>query len=185
MMKHPTIAYEHSAFKDNIVKVANRYGFLCPSFFIVLIIVFFFVSELLYKSLSFYLEFAPMNLNDLLNVVQSKLDHTRGKTRGFFYTMTCLMIFFVAVSLFKKANEVPLVKPYLMTVQQANVVAVNECINDLLIKEEDYSALRDSIEHFDAFDNIVLAQKTEKHELLEFRRIASVCLREGEDADPD
>jgi len=50
---------------------------------------------------------------------------------------------------------------------------VNEALNNLLIEEEDYQALRASIEAFDNFDNIGLAQKLEKHPLLEFRRIAA------------
>lgn len=46
-------------------------------------------------------------------------------------------------------------------------------MNNLLIEEEDHQGLRASIEAFDNFDNIGLAQKLEKHELLEFRRIAA------------
>lgn len=43
----------------------------------------------------------------------------------------------------------------------------------MLIEEEDYQGLRTSIDAFDNFDNIALAQKLEKHELIEFRRIAA------------
>lgn len=43
----------------------------------------------------------------------------------------------------------------------------------MLIDEEDYQGLRTSIDAFDNFDNIALAQKMEKHELIEFRRIAA------------
>jgi clathrin heavy chain len=39
--------------------------------------------------------------------------------------------------------------------------------------EEDFDALKTSIDTYDAFDQIALAQRCEKHELLEFRRIAS------------
>lgn len=46
-------------------------------------------------------------------------------------------------------------------------------MNNLLIEEEDYQGLRASIEAYDNFDNIGLAQKLERHELLEFRRIAA------------
>ena len=51
--------------------------------------------------------------------------------------------------------------------------AVNEALNGLLINEEDYNALKTSIDAFDNFDNIGLAQALEKHELIEFRRIAA------------
>lgn len=42
-----------------------------------------------------------------------------------------------------------------------------------MIEEEDYKTLRDSIDSFDNFNNIKLAQRLEKHELLEFRRLAA------------
>jgi clathrin heavy chain len=66
-----------------------------------------------------------------------------------------------------------LVKPYLRAVQSLNNKAINEALNNLLIEEEDYQGIRTSIDAFDNFDNIALAQKLEKHELIEFRRIAA------------
>jgi clathrin heavy chain len=67
------------------------------------------------------------------------------------------------------------------TPSQLNIEAVNDAYNDLLIEEEDYKTLRDSIDSFDNFNNIGLAQRLEKHELLEFRRLAAhlykVCLQ--------
>lgn len=111
--------------------------------------------ELYYKSLQFYLDFRPMLINDLLMVLTPRMDHTR------------------AVNFFKKVNHLPLVKPYLRSVQSHNNKAINEALNDLLIEEEDYNGLRASIDAFDNFDNIALAQRLEKHELIEFRRIAA------------
>lgn len=67
----------------------------------------------------------------------------------------------------------PLVKTYLRSVQSLNNKAINEALNDLFIEEEDYQALRTSIDAFDNFDTISLAQRLEKHELIEFRRIAA------------
>lgn len=58
-------------------------------------------------------------------------------------------------------------------VQNHNNKAINDALNNLLIDEEDYQGLRASIDAFDNFDNIALAQKLEKHELIEFRRIAA------------
>lgn len=72
-----------------------------------------------------------------------------------------------------QTNHLPLVKPYLRSVQTLNNKAINEALNDLLIEEEDYTALRASIDAFDNFDTIALAQRLEKHELIEFRRIAA------------
>ncbi|OTF76201.1 clathrin heavy chain 1-like protein [Euroglyphus maynei] len=70
-------------------------------------------------------------------------------------------------------NHLPLVKNYLRSVQSLNNKAINEALNDLFIEQEDYQALRTSIDAFDNFDTIALAQRLEKHELIEFRRIAA------------
>lgn len=72
-----------------------------------------------------------------------------------------------------QVNHLQLVKPYLRSVQSLNNKAINEALNNLLIEEEDYQGLRTSIDAFDNFDNIALAQKLERHELIEFRRIAA------------
>ncbi|XP_013387362.1 clathrin heavy chain 1 isoform X2 [Lingula anatina] len=111
--------------------------------------------ELYYKAIQFYLDFKPLLLNDLLLILTPRLDHTR------------------AVNFFQKVNQIPLVKPYLRAVQSHNNKAINEALHNLLIEEEDYQGLRASIDAFDNFDNIALAQKLEKHELIEFRRIAA------------
>ena len=56
---------------------------------------------------------------------------------------------------------------------------MNDAYNDLLIEEEDYKTLRDSIDSFDNFDNTGLAKRLEKHELLEFRRLAAHLYKVG------
>ncbi|GFY71580.1 clathrin heavy chain 1 [Trichonephila inaurata madagascariensis] len=111
--------------------------------------------ELYYKAIQFYMDYKPMLLNDLLLVLSPRMDHTR------------------SVNFFTKANHLPLVKPYLRSVQSLNNKAINEALNGLLIEEEDFQGLRTSIDAFDNFDNIALAQRLEKHELIEFRRIAA------------
>ncbi|XP_042765828.1 clathrin heavy chain 2 isoform X6 [Panthera leo] len=111
--------------------------------------------ELYYKALQFYLDYKPLLINDLLLVLAPRLDHTR--TVGFF----------------SKAGQLPLVKPYLRSVQSHNNKSVNEALNHLLTEEEDYQGLRASIDAYDNFDNIALAQRLEKHQLIEFRRIAA------------
>jgi clathrin heavy chain len=135
MMEHSPDAWEHSAFKDVVVKVSNH--------------------EIYYRALRFYLNEQPLLLTDLLAALTQKIDHTR------------------VVQIFEKSDNIPLIKPYLVTVQHVNNKAVNHALNELLIEEEDYNGLRDSIDHFDNFDTIELAQKLEKHDLLEFRRIAA------------
>ncbi|UYV68263.1 CLTC [Cordylochernes scorpioides] len=115
--------------------------------------------ELFYKAIAYYLEYKPLLLNDLLLVLAPRADHTR------------------VVNYFVKVNHLPLVKPYLRSVQSLNNKAINEALNGLLIQEEDYQGLRTSIDAFDNFDNIALAQQLEKHELVEFRRIAAYLYR--------
>ncbi|GBB89855.1 hypothetical protein RclHR1_01670006 [Rhizophagus clarus] len=135
MITHASDAWEHSRFKDIVVKVSNL--------------------EIYYKALKFYLDEHPLLLNDLLVALTPRIDHTR------------------VVQMFKKSDNLPLIKSYLISVQEANNEAVNNAYNDILIEEEDYKSLRDSIDNFDKFDNIELAQRLEKHDLLEFRRIAA------------
>merc|ERR1711971_1105372 len=53
----------------------------------------------------------------------------------------------------------------------------NEAVNELLVQEENFNQLRESIADYDAFDQIALAQQLQKHELLEFRRIAAHLYR--------
>ncbi|KAJ1927952.1 Clathrin heavy chain [Tieghemiomyces parasiticus] len=111
--------------------------------------------ELYYKALRFYLSEQPLLLNDLLAALSPRIDHTR------------------VVQMFLKSNNVPLIKPYLVAVLDSNTRAVNEAHHDLLIEEEDYRGLREVVDAHDNFDAIALAQRLEKHELLEFRRIAA------------
>ena len=96
-----------------------------------------------------------MLLVDLLTVLTPRVDHTR------------------VVRMFLRDDNLPLIRPYLIAVQHLNIEAVNDAYNDLLIEEEDYKTLRDSIDSFDNFNNISLASRLEKHPLLEFRRLAA------------
>lgn len=75
--------------------------------------------------------------------------------------------------MFLRDDNAPLIRSYLVAVQHLNIEAVNDAYNDLLIEEEDFKTLRDSIDSFDNFNNISLASRLEKHELLEFRRLAA------------
>ncbi|OCH91028.1 clathrin heavy chain [Obba rivulosa] len=111
--------------------------------------------EIYYKALTFYLQEQPTLLTDLLTVLIPRIDHGR------------------VVRMFRQIDHIPLIRSYLIAVQHLNIEAVNDAYNDLLIEEEDYKTLRDSIDSFDNFNNIALAQRLEKHELLEFRRLAA------------
>ncbi|CAO3637493.1 unnamed protein product [Mucor fragilis] len=135
MMEHSVDSWEHSAFKEIIVKVSN--------------------IELYYKALKFYLAEQPLLLNDLLSVMVPRIKHTR------------------VVQIFEKSDNIPLIKQYLISVQDTNNKDVNTALNELYIEEEDFEALRDSIDHHDNIDPVDLAKRLEKHELLEFRRISA------------
>ncbi|KAJ2160687.1 Clathrin heavy chain [Coemansia sp. RSA 552] len=111
-------------------------------------------TELLYRALRFYLKEHPLQVNDLLHVLMPRIDHTR------------------VVSMFLKSDNAPLIRQYLVAAQDTNNRAVNEAFNDLLIEEEDVAGLRASTEAHDNFDAIGLAQRLEKHDLAEFRRVA-------------
>ena len=111
-------------------------------------------AEIYYNALSFYLEEHPTQLVDLLAVLTPRVDHSR------------------VVDLMRKRDHLALVKPYLAQAQTNNLQAVNDAVNELCIEEEDYEALRNSIDLYDNFDQISLALRCESHELIEFRRIS-------------
>ncbi|ORZ32352.1 clathrin D6 coat with Auxilin J-domain [Catenaria anguillulae PL171] len=111
--------------------------------------------EIYYKALRFYLDEHPMQINDLLAALTPRIDHSR------------------VVQMMLKSDNIPLIKPYLMSVLSTNNAAVNQAYHDLLIEEEDFVALRDAVNVNDNFDVLSLAQRLSKHELLEFRRIAA------------
>jgi len=114
-----------------------------------------------YKAISFYLEFHPLLVNELLAVLAPRADHTR------------------VVNIVRGLNKFSFIKQYLVSVQQVNVPAVNEALNRLLIEEEDYEALKTSIDAHDAFDPISLAESLRTHDLLEFRRIAAYLYKKN------
>lgn len=84
MIAQSADAWEHTAFKDVIVKVTNL--------------------EIFYKALKFYLAEQPLLLNDILVVMTPRIDHTR------------------VVQIFQKSNNLPIVKPYLISVQKVRLI---------------------------------------------------------------
>jgi len=102
--------------------------------------------EIYYRALNFYLQEQPALLTDLLSALSPRIDVTR------------------VVKMFQKSDNIPLIKPFLLNVQSQNNKVVNQAINDLLIEEEDYKVLSDSVESYDNYDPVELAQRLEKHE---------------------
>ncbi|KAI6840058.1 clathrin heavy chain, partial [Hortaea werneckii] len=117
--------------------------------------------EIYYRALNFYLQEQPSLITDLLQVLTPRIDVNR------------------VVRMFEKSDNIPLIKPFLLNVQPQNKRAVNDAINDLLIEEEDHKQLRDSVENFDNYEAVALAQRLEKHELVFFRQIAANIYRKN------
>ena len=117
--------------------------------------------EIYYRALNFYLQEQPSLLTDVLQVLTPRIDVNR------------------VVRMFEKSDNIPLIKPFLLNVQTQNKRAVNNAINDLLIEEEDYKLLRDSVENYDNYDPVDLAQRLEKHDLVFFRQIAANIYRKN------
>lgn len=115
--------------------------------------------EIYYRALNFYLQEQPSLITDLLQALTPRIDVNR------------------VVKMFEKSDNIPLIKPFLLNVQSQNKKIVNSAINDLLIEEEDYKTLRDSVENYDNYDSAELAQRLERHDLVFFRQIASNIYR--------
>ncbi|RDW67834.1 putative clathrin heavy chain [Coleophoma cylindrospora] len=117
--------------------------------------------EIYYRALNFYLQEQPSLLTDLLQALTPRIDVNR------------------VVRMFEKSDNIPLIKPFLLNVQSQNKKIVNNAINDLLIEEEDYKTLRDSVENYDNYDPVDLAQRLERHDLVFFRQIAANIYRKN------
>jgi len=119
-------------------------------------------TEICYKAVQFYLSEHPLLTNDLMVPLANRVDHSR------------------VVAIVRKMNLLPLVKDYLAAVQDRNITAVNEALNELFVEEEDYESLRTSIDSYDNFDNMKLASELEKHDLLELRRVAAFLYKKNQ-----
>lgn len=104
-------------------------------------------------------------------VLSPRLDQTRTVT--FFQKCKLENLVIMNYYIIITAGNLTLVQPYLRQVQNLNNKALNECLNQLFIEDEDFESLKVSIEAYDNFDNIVLAQQLENHPLVEFRRISA------------
>jgi clathrin heavy chain len=141
MMEHSPTAFNHETYLQLITKVSN--------------------NDLYYKSISFYLEEQPLQVNELLKTLINKIDLVK------------------CTNAIRKLAIVPLVEPFLKIVQQTNTKEVNEALNEHYLNSEDYESLRESITQYPNFDSYNLAKATENHELLEFRRIAAFLYRKN------
>jgi clathrin heavy chain len=79
MIEHSPTAFRHDVFSQSIMRVSNQ--------------------DLYYKAMIFYLEEEPLLLNDLLNMVQQKLDLAK------------------CVQVMRKTGYIALIEPFLKSVQ--------------------------------------------------------------------
>lgn len=137
MIDKSEVAFDHSSFKEIIVKVSNL--------------------EIYYKAINFYVAENPTLLVDLLSVLTPKLDLPR------------------VVRMFVKSDNLPLIKPFLISVLDKNNSVVNGAYHDLLIEEEDYKSLRSAIESetSNRFNSLDLAERLENHDVIFFRQISA------------
>jgi clathrin heavy chain len=117
--------------------------------------------EIYYRAINHYLQEQPLLLTDLLQALTARIDVNR------------------VVKIFKTSDNIPMIKPFLLNVQDQNKRSVNDAIHELLIEEEDYKTLRDSVENHDNYDAMNLAQRLEKHDLVFFRQIAAQIYRKN------
>jgi len=121
--------------------------------------------DLYYKAMIFYLEEEPMLINDLLKLLAMKIDLTK------------------CVQVMKRTGYIALITPFLKSVQNQNISAVNEALNEIYLENEDYESLRNSIKEYDSFESLKLASDLETHDLLECRRIAALLYRKNKKFD--
>ena len=116
-------------------------------------------TEIFYKAIDFYLQQQPLMLSDLLAVMAQRVDHVR------------------VVHQMRKAQQLPLVRAYLLATQAANIKEVNDALYEIYVQEEDHESLAAGVVEFTNFDAIEMAQMCEKHQLLQFRRIGAMLYK--------
>jgi clathrin heavy chain len=98
MIERSTDAWDHTQFKDVIVRVANVEMYVSQSPRVPTCSILFSY----YKALSFYLQEQPPLLTDLLTVLIPRIDHSR------------------VVRMFRQVDHIPLVRSYLIAVQHVS-----------------------------------------------------------------
>jgi len=100
-------------------------------------------NEVMYKAVGFYLTMHPTLFSRLMEVVASVVDHAR------------------VVNQVRRTGDwaLQVAQPYLKQVQNENLSAVNEALNELYVEDEDYEALRSSIDSFNNYNPIAIASK--------------------------
>lgn len=77
----------------------------------------------------------------------------------------------------KRLGCLPLITPWLKSVQSFNVQAVNDALNEIYLETDDFESLKQSVLQFENIEPLGVAKSLSKHEFIEFRRIASYIYR--------
>ncbi|SBT48654.1 clathrin heavy chain, putative [Plasmodium ovale wallikeri] len=141
IIKHSPTAYQQDIFMQVIHKVTN--------------------SDIIHKVIDFYIEENPLNLYNLLKILENKIDNNR------------------LVQTMKKSNNLPLIQTYLEDIQGQNITPVNETLNEIYLQNDDYISLRNSVDEYDNFNQSNLINKLENHKLPEMRRIAAILYKKN------
>jgi clathrin heavy chain len=104
--------------------------------------------DIFYKAVQHYFDMHPALVTDLLKVLEGRVDHNR------------------VVALVRRGGYLGASKDYLIAVQKNNLVSVNEAVNEVLIEEDDFEGLEASVESYDNFDQLKLAEDLEVRPLL-------------------
>jgi hypothetical protein len=97
-------------------------------------------SEVHYRAISFYLEEHPDLLNDLLKVLELRVDHTR------------------VVDMLRKKGHLPLIKDYLGNVQKANMAEVHALKALHAVCVAVYAVCVCRVQHMEARGSVAVSQ---------------------------
>ena len=116
------------------------------------------VTDVIYSGVTFYADNHPELLPDYLLKLTERVSPDK------------------VVLLLESAaqdSKVFIARDWLMSVQKHDTKILNNCINGMLVEEEDYEALRKSLELYRNFDRVGLCSTLVTHSLMELRRVAS------------
>lgn len=119
----------------------------------------------MFRGILFYLEEEPALLNNLLQVIGSKLDSTK------------------LVQIMQKTNNIEIIADFLKTLQHENVAIVNDEINKFYLEEEDFRGLLNSITSYSNYNQELLLKNIEKSDLPQMHSIAVAIHRKNKKFD--
>lgn len=126
--------------------------------------------EVYYKILRHYIKYIPMTLSKILITMEEAFIVAKGRgiEIGFDYKYI--------INLANEADIIHVLKEYFIHLRDTlnkNIETVNEIYNEILLEEEEYNLLKDSIKKFTNFNLSELALKLENHDIKKFRILST------------